>query len=489
MILSEIFKYLDSDIYKGYENIEINNLHYDSRKIEEGDLFVALKGAVTDAHQYIDAVLKKGAFVLAQKGLYNKENKNVFFCEDSREALALVSKAFFKDPDEKLKLIGITGTNGKTTTTYMIRSILKEAGLKTGIIGTIHHLIGDKVKEAKNTTPESYDIYEMLSLMQKEGCKAAAVEISSHALEMHRAQGLALDAAIFTNLTQDHLDYHETLEKYLQAKLKIFDLLKSSTKTQKSAFINADIEQFSQIKEYIQNLNLNYKSYGIKQDADWQCKSVKMNISHNIFEIHHENENYKIDTPMLGGFNLYNASAAVSCCNFLGASKAQCEKGLESVKVNGRFEPVKNSLGFAVIIDYAHTHDALENVLNCAKALKPKKIITVFGAGGDRDKKKRPLMGSVSKKLSDYSIITSDNPRSEDPDLIIKDIEVVFDEKSEYLVEADREKAIEKAIKLAQKGDLILIAGKGHEDYQIFKDKTIHFSDRETAEKYLKKRA
>ncbi len=488
MFIKELFQFLPAEVYEKQADLTIQQIHYDSRKIKKGDLFIAIKGYSSDGHEYIDDVLKKGAFVVAQKGLCPVDIPNVFYVEDSRKALALISKAYFGCPDDFMKVIGITGTNGKTTTTYMLKGILEEMGIKTGIIGTIQHMVGNKIIKAKNTTPESFEIYKMLREMKDNDVNAVAIEISSHALVMNRCFGLDLDVAVFTNLTQDHLDFHDGFEDYLNAKLSIFNLLKISKKPQKEALINYDIPQYKQIASYIQGLKLPFKTYGLNKNASYRGSSITMNIYHNIFEVFCIEQPINIDTPMLGQFNIYNALAAISTGCFFYAGPEHVQRGLKGVSVYGRFEALVNSLGFAVVIDYAHTPDALRNVLESARELKPMNIITVFGAGGDRDTKKRPLMGEVSRNLSNYNVITSDNPRSENPLKIIKQIETAFKNCKNYKIVEDREQAIKEAIYMADEGDIVIIAGKGHEDYQIFKDKTIHFSDKEMAEKYIKER-
>jgi UDP-N-acetylmuramoyl-L-alanyl-D-glutamate--2,6-diaminopimelate ligase len=487
MKIKDLFRDYPEAVYGSRGEVEIENLLYDSRKAGKNDLFVALSGSKTDAHSFIPAVLEKGGYVVAQKNKFPLHER-VIEVEDTRKALAILSKAYFGDPDQKLKVIGITGTNGKTTTTYMLKSILEEAGIRTGILGTIHYIIGEEVISAVNTTPESYEIYKLLAEMVKKDCGAVAMEISSHALSMHRVEGLALDAALFTNITQDHLDYHGTMENYLQAKLKIFKLLEKSPKTHKRAFFNKDLEYREQIENFLKTNGLDYQSFAIREEAQWTAVPHQSNIYHNFFSLHHEEGSFEVDCPMLGTFNVYNALGAAAAASFLGVSGETICRGLKSVFVKGRFEKVENSLGFAVIIDYAHTPDALENVILSARELKPINVITVFGAGGDRDRKKRPLMGRISRDLSNYTIITSDNPRSESPEAIIAEIETVFKSDDPYHVEPDRAKAIASAVEMAEEGDLVLIAGKGHEDYQVIGEEVLHFSDRETAEKYLKLR-
>lgn len=488
MKIKDIFAYLSKEIYAGRENIEIGKLCYNSKLAEKNDLFVALKGSKTNGHQFIPELIKKGAYIVAEKSSGIEDHRQIFKVDDTRLALAFLSKAFFNNPAKDLYIVGITGTNGKTTTTYMIKAILDEAGIKTGIIGTIQYLIGDEVRKAENTTPESFEIYKMLSEIKEKGCHALAIEISSHSIAMNRIAGLDLDTAIFTNITQDHLDYHKTMEDYFNTKLLVFKLLKESEKPRKLAILNSDIPEFSILEKTVKELGLDYQSYGLKNKPDWKAQSVTMNIYHNIFSITGRGMDFTIDTPMLGEFNMSNALCAVAASVFKGANKSTIEQGLKKVSVNGRFERILSRLGFAVLIDYAHTPDALENILKAGKLLSPINIITVFGAGGDRDKTKRPKMGAIARQHSNYSILTSDNPRSEEPMAILKEIESAFEGCQNYEIIENREEAIKKSIHMAEEGDLVIIAGKGHEDYQIFKDRTIRFSDHETAERYIKER-
>ena len=482
MLLKDLLKHIGIN-HEGNE--VINNLVEDSRVAKENDLFVAIKGENVDSHIFIDDVLKRGSFVVAQKGLYHKSSERVFFIDNSKRGLAVLSKYYFGCPDEKLFIVGITGTNGKTTTTYMIKSILDTYGVSTGIIGTIKYIIGDEEIKAKNTTPGPYQIYSILSKMVDKGLKACAMEISSHSLAMERVYSLDIDVAVFTNITQDHLDFHKTREEYFNSKVLIFDLLEKSKKSNKLAVYNADIPEADIIREYIKKFNFDVLTYGINK-GDIRAKIRGLEINHNKFTICFDNKELLMDIPMLGRFNVYNTLASFASVKHK-IDPEILPKALKAISVNGRFESITTSLGFVVIIDYAHTPDALKNVLETALEIKPVNIITVFGAGGDRDKTKRPLMGEVVSKLSNYSIITSDNPRSEEPLSIIKDIEKGMVNKN-YSIEIDRETAIKKAIYMAEEGDLVLIAGKGHEDYQIIGDKTLYFSDKEVAIKYIKER-
>ncbi|HOJ50214.1 MAG TPA: UDP-N-acetylmuramoyl-L-alanyl-D-glutamate--2,6-diaminopimelate ligase [Spirochaetota bacterium] len=483
MKLKEILKVINID-YNSDESI--NNLVEDSRLANKNDLFVAIKGTNIDSHSFIDDVVSKGSFVIAQKGLYNKNKERVFFVDDTKKALTMLSKHYFDYPDSKLLIIGVTGTNGKTTTTYMIRSILEAEGIPTGIIGTIRYIIGDEIEDAKNTTPGQYQLYSLFNRMVKKGLKACVMEISSHSLIMGRVDSLDIDVAIFTNITQDHLDFHKTKEEYFKAKLLIFDLLAKSNKKNRLAVFNADIPESEHIKKYILDLGLKSISYGIK-NGDIKAQISGFELSHNKFNVVlDDKKEIFIDTPMLGRFNVYNALASISAVKDI-VKLSSIIKGLKSVKVDGRFESITTSLGFIVVIDYAHTPDALKNILETTKELNPVNIITVFGAGGDRDKTKRPLMGEIVSSLSNYTIITSDNPRTEDPYSIIEDIKKGIVGEN-YTIEPDRENAIKKAIFMADEGDIVIIAGKGHEDYQIIGNTKYHFSDKEIALKYIYER-
>ncbi len=494
MKFANVVKYFENEIFVSPElrKTEIKGLCYDSRKCAPGFVFFAIKGYKTDGHNYIENAFKKGASVVIAnqdtKDKFSNEifSENMVFVENTRRALALCAKAFYNNPTEKLKVIGVTGTNGKTSITYMIKAALNVAGEKCGVIGTIAYYLGDKKVKAPNTTPESLEIYRIMSEMLEIGCTYCVMEVSSHALFLDRVYGIDFDVAIFTNLSGEHLDFHKDMEDYLNAKLLIFDLLKNSNKKNKCAVVNADSDVSTKVIKRIVKLNLNCLTIGIENSADYKVTEHRSNISINNFKTITPNGEREFSLHLLGDFNVLNALSVIACLDFFNLNRNHIKAGLENVSVPGRFERVDSPLGFTVIIDYAHTDDALENVLKTLRQLNPRRIISVFGCGGDRDTTKRALMGEVSTRFADFTILTSDNPRTEAPEKIIDMIEQgALSSGGEYTRIADREQAIKHAIEIAGQGDIILVAGKGHEDYQILGDKVIHFDDKEITYKYV----
>ncbi|MFW6035122.1 MAG: UDP-N-acetylmuramoyl-L-alanyl-D-glutamate--2,6-diaminopimelate ligase [Halothermotrichaceae bacterium] len=463
---------------------EVNDIYYDSRQVKAGGLFVCIEGLKTDGHNFINKAVQNGAVaVLIDKEVENIPEKIlVIQVDDTRKDMSLIAAAFFDYPLGKLKLIGITGTNGKTTTTYLIKSILEGAGIKTGLIGTIKNIIGNKTLPAIRTTPESVDLYRLFSKMVKAGITHVVMEVSSHALDLKRVYGMKFTVGVFTNITQDHLDFHNSIEDYLNAKMKLFKQLKKDG----FAVINADDSYCEQIQKEAGGKVL---TYGLENKADLEAGDVNLSakgVSFNIYNM----VNLYLNIKFTGLFNVYNCLAAAASAYALGVDDDAIKNGLESIiGVPGRFELVDEGQEFAVVVDYAHTPDGMENVLKTALEFVTGHIYVVFGCGGDRDKKKRPIMGKMAVKYGDYAIITSDNPRSEKPEAILKDIEkgiVRYQKKTPYKIIADREEAIFQAVKLAEKDDMVLIFGKGHETYQIFKDKTVPFDDREVAREAIK---
>lgn len=473
--------------------VEIESVVYDSRKVQEGSLFIAVKGLVSDGHDYIPQVIEsKAAAVLIDNNKYNdfknKYPETIFVsAKNTRFALSEVSAFFYGEVSKKIPVIGITGTNGKTSTTYMLESIFKEAGRNPGVMGTINYRWKNTVKNAPNTTPESLDIHNLMKEMYDDGVDVIIMEVSSHGLDLGRVDDIDFEGAVFTNLTQDHLDYHKSFEEYYLAKRKLFDLLEKSSREKKFAVINTDGEWGLKLKKYCHDLNFPSYSYSGKEGADFSPVDsfTKVTIDGVSFKLNKMSES--ISMNMAGYFSLYNAVAASAAALLSGVEQSFVRKGLENLKtVPGRFDRIKSKLGFGVIVDYAHTDDALVKLLESAGDVTENKLITVFGCGGDRDRKKRPLMGRAACSMSDIAIVTSDNPRTEDPLSIIKDIEEgIADYKDIYTVISDREQAIEKAVSIASDGDVIVIAGKGHEDYQIIGKDKIHFDDKEIAHKYI----
>ncbi len=467
------------------DDVSIERVRYDSRTIQSGDCFVALRGSGQNGNQFIGDALRRGArlivaddrHLLVQELSRHGDAVGVVV-ENSRQALARISANFYHNPSERLMLLGVTGTNGKTTTTHVLRSILESGGKKTGLIGTIEYAFGEEQIPATHTTPESLELNDLLSRMVGAGCEAVTMEVSSHALDQDRVDGLKFAAAVFTNLTQDHLDYHDTMDAYFAAKQKLFLGLDASA----HAVVNTDDPWGKRLAE---STHGRVVSYGSDSSATVSVSDVQLSLSGTTFAIRSDGDRRTVRSPLLGRFNVWNSVASIATGIALGLPWNAISSGVEAVsQVRGRFERIVSpKYGWTAIIDYAHTPDALENCLTAIQdVLRGEgsgKIITVFGAGGDRDIKKRPLMGKVASVHSDIVIVTSDNPRTEDPEKIISDIVTGIPPDTKCHRISDRRNAIEKGLALASKGDVVLIAGKGHEDYQVLGKKKIHFSDHE----------
>ncbi|HWI54287.1 MAG TPA: UDP-N-acetylmuramoyl-L-alanyl-D-glutamate--2,6-diaminopimelate ligase [Desulfobacteria bacterium] len=469
---------------------DIKGIAYDSRKVEPGFVFVCVQGFKSDGHNFVDAALeKKAAAIVAQKPVRVPEGIPLILTPDTRKALALMGGAFADYPSRKLIMIGITGTNGKTTTTYLAEQILKEHGGKVGLIGTIMNKIGDRVFPVKNTTPESLDLQLLLKEMADEKVTHVVMEVSSHALELDRVAGVEFDTAVFTNITQDHLDFHETMENYLAAKTKLFSNLNNSAvkKKEKYSIINVDDPSSDSVIRAAAGKIL---TYGINKKCDVKASNINLKANGVSFDVRTPEFELFLELRLTGLFNVYNALAALSVGLAEGVSPADIKNALESVKgVPGRLEPVDEGQAFTVLVDYAHTPDGLENIIKAAREFTGGRVITLFGCGGDRDRTKRPIMGEISGRLSDYSILTSDNPRTEEPLFILSQIEGGVSrvaDRTRYSVIPDRREAIGYAVKMAQPGDVVLVAGKGHETYQIVGDKVNHFDDREEVSNALR---
>lgn len=477
MVINELFKDVEYKILqKVSDEINGEDLEFDSRKIKQGDVFIALEGSIVDGHTFISKAIENGAkTILVEKDVDKVEGINYFLVDGLREKMGIIASNFYGYPQNQLKIVGVTGTNGKTTTTYILESILGEKNVAR--IGTVEYKIGDEIIPAPNTTPSSLEIIKICKKALEKNIKYLIMEVSSHGLDIGRVNMLRFEAGIFTNLTLDHLDYHKTMENYYLAKRKLFDLVKDK----KNSIINIDDEYGKRYLEYTNGI-----SYGISQgDIQGEIKQITregQEVTIKIFE-----KEYKINLRLLGRYNLSNLLGAIGAVKTLGLSDEEIISKIPLIHgAPGRFEPVKIDRDFTVIVDYAHTGDALENILKSINEFKTNRVITVFGCGGDRDKTKRPIMGGIAEKYSDIVIVTSDNPRTEDPEEIIKDI-VVGLTKENHTVEIHREKAIEKAISLAEKNDIILIAGKGHENYQVIGREKIHFDDKEEVIKAIKK--
>lgn len=453
------------------QRTKYNEIHYDSREIRENDIFVALEGAVVDGHDYIKNAYDNGAKCIIVSKKINLEFPITYiFVENLRKKLAIISSNFYNWPQNKLKIIGFTGTNGKTSSTYFLENILGSE--RVARMGTIEYKIGNDVVEANNTTPESLDIVKFCKKAVEKNMEYLIMEVSSHALEIGRVDMLTFDVAIFTNLTQDHLDFHENIENYFNAKRKLFLMLKEKN----HCVINIDDKFGERLFDEVGGI-----SYGINNKAYISGQILNIESNGQEVEINIDNKNYKLKINLLGKFNLYNILGVIGAAKILNIDNDTIINKVKHLKgAPGRYELVNCPSDFSVIVDYSHTEDSLENILISLNEIKKGRIITVFGCGGDRDRIKRPKMGKVAENLSDIAIVTSDNPRTEVPEEIIKGI-VAGLIKDNHLVICDREEAISKAVELAQANDIILIAGKGHETYQVVGRTKYHFDDKEIA--------
>ncbi len=489
--LRELIRDLDIVETRGTLDTVLAGLSYDSRKVAPGYGFVCVEGFKTDGHRYVQSALEQGAAaVVAQRPVEVPEGVPLVIVRDTRKGLALMSAAMTGYPSRKLTMVGVTGTNGKTTTTYLIERIFGEEGYKVGLIGTIMNKIGEKALPVTNTTPESLDLQVLLKEMVDSGVTHAVMEVSSHALDLNRTEAVEFDNAVFTNITQDHLDFHGNMENYLEAKKKLFAGLDRyvGKSLPKYGIINSDDPSARSIIEATKGRVL---TYGVKNDCDVKAYNISLRSDRAAFDVITPKGDLYLEIHLPGMFNVYNSLAAVAVGISRDIGLDSVKKALESVKgVPGRMEKVSEGQDFTVLVDYAHTPDGLENIIRAAREFARGRVITVFGCGGDRDRSKRPIMGEISARLSDYSVLTSDNPRTEDPLFIISQIEEgvrkVVD-RSGYSVIPDRREAIATAVQMAEAGDVILIAGKGHETYQIINDRVNHFDDREVAREMLQK--
>ena len=456
-------------------DVEIAGITSDSREIKQGFAFVCIKGVANDGHKFAATAADLGAVVVITEHEMGVANEIVV--ADTREVYADMCAKWFGNPADSLKLIGVTGTNGKTSITYMIKSILESAGHKVGLIGTIHNMIGDRIIETKNTTPGVYELNRLFALMKENGCDYAVMEVSSHALDQKRVCNLCFDIAVFTNLTQDHLDYHITMDNYLDAKKKLFKMCKT-------AVVNADDEYCDKL---IEGLDCKVVSYSLEDSSTYSAKAVKYQPASVEYELVSNDILNHIKFNTGGKFSVYNSMCAAICALELGFPIATVTSAIESISgIKGRAESVPTGKDFTVIIDYAHTPDGLKNILKTFRDCEKNRVIALFGCGGDRDKTKRPIMGSIAVRYADYVIVTSDNPRSEDPSMIIKDIlEGTNGSSTPVKVIENRIEAIKYAISIAQKDDIIVLAGKGHETYQILNTGTIHLDEREIVREAL----
>ncbi len=487
LIIDKIIEEVRQVQVLGADDKIITDITADSRVVEEGSLFICLKGATVDGHKFLQMAVEKGAVAALVEDVPEEipEGVTLLVVPDTRKAMEVIVPYFYDYPGKNMRMLGITGTNGKTTTTNIIRTVLRRAGYKVGLIGTINIMIEDEVTEAHNTTPDVVDLQKALYAMKNAGCDYVVMEVSSHALVLNRVAGCEYDCAVLTNITQDHLDFHKTIENYRDAKSLLFEGLANGTKENKNAVFNMDDASSEIIKA---RTKVNCLTYGKGHDNDIypisfdvQAKEMALQLATPVGEM---NLNLKIT----GEFNVYNVMSAVACLLAENVDKEIiCDvlNGFDGVP--GRFQLVEAGQPYTVIVDYAHTPDGLDNVLKTARSITKGKLWAIFGCGGDRDNKKRPIMGGIALELADKVVVTSDNPRTEDPEKIIDQIFVALQDvpagKEVYRI-SDRREAIEYVLANAETDDVIMIAGKGHENYQILKDRTIHFDDREVVLEY-----
>lgn len=475
--LNEIASYLSVINQPKFNvNPEIQGIQVNSQKVTESDLFICISGYTVDGHDFVDQAIKNGAVAIIAEKELNRNDVPVLYVKDTKQTLSLIANYFYDFPSNQLHLIGVTGTNGKTSVTYLLDEIFRCNEESTAVIGTIQMKIGDQVYPIANTTPEPSYLQHSFRKMVEQNIDHCMMEVSSHALELGRVNGCDFDIAVYTNLSQDHLDFHETMDDYLAAKLRLFSHLGNRYQLEqpKFAIINLD-DQYA--NDFIKATSQRIITYGIDQEADFTARNIQLTANGTQFTLDTGEQQIDITTPLIGKFNIYNMLAAIATAYISGVSLATISLALsQSNGVPGRFEAVKGDHDFSVIVDFAHTPDSLENVLTTIRTFATQKIYLVVGCGGDRDRTKRPLMAKVGEDHADYLILTSDNPRTEDPLTIISDMEAGLTGK-EYTVEVDRKKAIEYAINLAKTGDVVLIAGKGHETTQTIGKETLPFND------------
>ncbi|AYE35608.1 UDP-N-acetylmuramoyl-L-alanyl-D-glutamate--2,6-diaminopimelate ligase [Clostridium septicum] len=480
MKLIELLNGVKYELLKGTLDKKISHLQYDSRKIVEDDIFVCLKGFEVDGHNYANKAIELGAkVIICERDIeVNKDDVTVIKVKEGRKALSIMSANYYDNPSKKLKLIGVTGTNGKTTSVYLLKSILEKAGKKVGLVGTVANYIGDKKLKSERTTPESLELQKLFKDMVEAGCEYCVMETSSHSLELNRVYGCHYEVGIFTNLTRDHLDFHKSFDNYYNAKFKLFE-------NSKSVVINVDDNYGYRVLNDVKELNdKNIITYSIENDSDIKASDIKLKEG----DIHFKVNGIEFNSVLPGEYNIYNALGVIGAMKAEGIDDKYIKEGLMDVVVPGRCERVgyKYNIPYEIIIDFAHTPDGLKNILETLRNFTKNRLIAVYGCGGDRDKVKRAELGRIGTEIADLAIITSDNPRNEDPMAIIRDI-VCGINKTNYLAIENRIEAIKLAISMAEEGDVIVLAGKGHESYQITNEGYIHFDEREIVDEILRK--
>ncbi len=466
----------------GDSAVDVASLKYDSRRVSDGDMFAAIQGEHFDGLKFIEDAARRGALTfLVPEGSDRRAEGTYVYASNVRETLAFASRNFFGDPSSKLKVVGITGTNGKTTSSYLIHGILEQAGIDSGLIGTVQYLVGGEVISAARTTPESPDLLGLMDTMVNSGCGVCILEVSSHAVTLHRVTGVKLEVAVFMNLTRDHLDFHNNMEEYFRAKAALFEVGEV-----KHRVVNRD-DPFG--RRILKELGADVLTFSMDEGDICPEGPVTIEKWGSSCRLSTPWGPMDVNTALPGRFNLYNVMAAVASCGLLGLDADSIAQGLSSVtRVPGRFEKVDRGQPFTAVVDYAHTPDALENVLENARAITSGRVITVFGCGGDRDTSKRPLMGQAAGRLSDIVFVTSDNPRSEDPEFIMDEImEGLGDPVGTVERVSDRRTAIDRAVREAKPGDMVVVAGKGHENYQIVGERILPFSDVDELARAIKK--
>ena len=479
MTLSELLKDVNIKKIDGGGSMKISGIACDSRKVKPGNVFVCITGYETDGHKYAKSAVENGAVAVVAEHDLPTVDVPCVIVDNTRKAMSEMAATFYDYPYKKFKLIGITGTNGKTTTTYLIKSILEHLGKKVGLIGTNQNMIGDMIMETSRTTPDSLELMQLFDMIASHNVDYVVMEVSSHALALDRVTACTFDVGAVTNITQDHLDFHKTMEEYLAAKSILFNICNTGV-------VNKDDARSEYLIENARCRNM--ITYGINQDCDLKASNIILNEDGVKFDINYGGMEEHVDLPIPGEFSVYNALTAIGCCMAENIPLDLAVDGLHSAKgVKGRIEIVRTpGTNYTVIIDYAHTPDGLLNVINAIRGFAKGRIVTLFGCGGDRDASKRPIMGKIAGELSDFCIVTSDNPRTEDPEKIIKQVvEGVKQTDCDYEVITNRFSAIEYALDHAKKNDIILLAGKGHETYQVLGKDTIKFDEREIVQKLL----
>lgn len=479
MKLKKLLKLIPELVVKGLKDIEILGMSSHSKSVKHGDLFVAKRGLTSDGAKFIPDAMAAGATSVLTE-TYNPTLKiPQLICAHIPDVEAKVAGAIFDHPDEKLFMVGITGTNGKTTTSFLIKEILECFIGPSGLLGTIEYMFGARRYPATHTTPDLPSVYKLLAEMCREACKGCVMEVTSHALDQGRVRGIQYDRALFTNLTQDHLDYHKTMETYLAAKAKLFETLSKDA----VAILNYDSPYWEHLAR---KTVANVLTYGTKKGAQVRAEEIELLPGGTQCLVSFKGKAHPFSWALPGRFNVENALAAIALGFSIEMPAELIQKGMkEALAPPGRMERIENDRGVDVFVDFAHTPDALEKALKALQEIKKGRLFVVFGCGGDRDRKKRPMMAKVAQEGSDFAIITSDNPRSEDPEAIILEILKGFENKNSYMIEPDRREAIGRALCMAKKGDIVLIAGKGHENTQCFSHKTVEFDDRLVAGEFL----